>query len=196
MKTVCLQNNSGNNCNLYIYIYIFIVWEVSFKATCFSRRLCKPKAINSLLVRNLLKDVKILKVGLIKNWIELTYLQCKELNGSLVWLILGQYKDRLCLDEQELECIQKRALKMVKGIENRIMKSGWGNWGCLAWRRLMGDLTALHNYLKGSCSEEGVGLFSQVKSERTWVNSPKLQKRRFRLGAKKSLFMERLARHC
>lgn len=31
---------------------------------------------------------------------------------------------RLSVDEQELEYIQKRATEMVKGIENRVMKSG------------------------------------------------------------------------
>jgi len=98
-------------------------------------------------------------------------------------------------DMDLLERIQRRATKMIRGLEHlsyvdRLSKLGLFS---LEKRRLRDDLLAAFQYLKGAYRKDGKGFFTGVC--RTRGNGCKLKEGRFRLDIRKKFFTMRVMKH-
>jgi len=96
-----------------------------------------------------------------------------------------------------LERVQRRATKMIRGVEHLSYEKRLRELGLfiLEKRRLQGDLLSAFQYLKGAYKKAGNKLFSRACCNRTRGSGFKLNRGRFRLNIRKKFFAVRVVKH-
>jgi len=100
-------------------------------------------------------------------------------------------------DMDVLERVQRRAMKMSRGLEYLCYEDRLRELGLFSLEksRLRDDLLAASQYLMGAYRKDGEGLLTRVCSDRTRGNGRKLKEGRSRLAIRKKFFTTRVVKH-
>ena len=100
-------------------------------------------------------------------------------------------------DRDLLERVQRRATKMIQGLEHLSFEERPRDLGLFRLEkiRLRGDLMNVYKYLKCGRRRDMANLFSVVCGDRTRSNGHKMEHRKFHTNMQKNFFTVRVTEH-